>query len=222
MRNIRSGWQARSFVLPLLFALSLTACARHGAEAPAASSPPAFAKIIAVEDHRKFAEHPRDPSTPTLNDAADFGNQDRMARAVGRQRDLDGATGANIFLPANETVARLVRAAIEKALRDKGYTLVAEGSPHYGAASSLSVQITQFWIWQRPGMLAQPAEFRTAVVVTGDVLLEPSTTIESYATDDSADIGASRWRQIMDAGIGDLGKKLGERLKPPSGGSVSE
>jgi hypothetical protein len=225
MRHILSGWQARSVVLPLLFALSLTGCVRHGAEAPAASPPPAsptgvgaaFAKILAVEDNRKFEERPRDPSAPTLNDTADFGNQDRMARAVGRQRDPDGAAGANIFLPANETVARLVRAATEKALRDKGYTLVGEGSPHYGAASSLSVQITQFWIWQTPGELAKSAEFRAAVVVTGDALLEPSTSIESYAAEDSADVDASQWRQIMEAGIGDLGKRLGERLKSPTG-----
>jgi len=222
MRKVAGSGRALSLLLSLLVGLSLSACTRPSAEIPANAAPAepaapaakAFAKILAVEDSRKFEARPQDPSKPSLQDPAEISNEDLIARAVGRERRADGP-GANIFLPAGETVAGAVRAAIEKALRDRGYEVVGEGSPHYDAAATLSVEITQFWIWETQGTYGVSAEFRAAVVATGDVLTEPSTRLESYIADDSAMvIRASHWQPMMQAGIDDLGKKIVAQLKP--------
>ena len=217
----------RTLSLALVAVLSATGCGQRGAMPPAAPAPPAgapdaapsmgkaAAKILAIEDARKFEARPQDPSTPSMQNAADLDNKDRVAHTVGRQRSIYGGAGPNIFLPAGETVAGIVRATLEKALREKGYRIIEEGSPDYAGAATLSIEITQFWTWQTPRMLGKSAEFRTAVVVTGDALSEPSTRLEGYASDDSVGTNANHWRQIIQAGVDDLGKKIAMEIKPP-------
>ncbi len=109
---------------------------------PANATAHAFVKLT-VRDARHFEAAPRDPSVPSLKDSADIANPTITARAVARQRDHFGLANGDVALPADKTVAEMVQADAQKALQDKGYTVVDMAAPQYASARPLDIEIDE-------------------------------------------------------------------------------
>jgi hypothetical protein len=95
----------RTFLWPAVLVLLLSACAagRSTVEItpPSAVNPDgtAYAKIVSVEDLRKFEARPDDAGTPSLQNASDITDPSITARAVARKRGGFGMALGDIVLP---------------------------------------------------------------------------------------------------------------------------
>ncbi|MGE5714119.1 MAG: hypothetical protein ACM32F_09610, partial [Betaproteobacteria bacterium] len=117
-------------------------------QAPAAQAPAVaakgFAKITEVRDIRRFEAAPKDPSTPSLENAQELKNTAITSRAIARKRGGYGMAFANVLLPEGRTVELVVREAVVKALNEQGYQVVDARSPQYEKALPMQVDIDQF------------------------------------------------------------------------------
>jgi hypothetical protein len=218
MRTIRH-WGV--FLWPALLALLMSGCAvgRSTVEI----TPPtainsvggAYAKIVAVDDLRKFEASPGDPRIPSLENASEITDPSITARAVARKRGGFGKAFGDVVLPPGQSVAGLVRAAAGKALADKGYTVVGVDSPNYATAAPLSVDIVQFWAWFSPGFASVHIDFEGALTLRGSGLLnrEP-TTVTSHMTYEGMAIFESDWTDLVRRGVADLSQRMEETIKP--------
>ena len=213
----------RPLAIPTLLAASLSACAlgRSVIEvvppASAASAGTAAVKVTEVRDLRRFTVNPRDPSEPSLGEAAEINDATITARAVGRKRGGFGAALGDVALPEGTTVAGLVRGAAQTALQDKGYRVVNESSPDYAAALPLALDIEQFWAWFTPGFVSVTASFKTRVVMKGDPLVGGApTTVDGAAFHSDIAVTEAVWTEVVQKGLADLTTKMRERIKTPS------
>jgi hypothetical protein len=215
----------RAFLWPALLAVLLSGCAlgRSTVEIapPSAVNPNsgAYAKIVSVEDLRKFEARPDDAGTPSLQNASDITDPAITTRAVARKRGGFGAALGDILLPPGQSVAALVRAAAGKALADKGYAVVEAGSPHYAAASSLNIEIVQFWSWFSPGFASVRIDFKGALTLHGSgVLGGDPATVTSHVTHEGMAIFESDWTELVQRGVEDLSQRIEEKVKPAVAG----
>ncbi|HJS31729.1 MAG TPA: flagellar biosynthesis protein [Alphaproteobacteria bacterium] len=225
MRTLISTLQRLAVSTILAVVLSACAIGRSVIEV----SPPASAtsggiaavkiavKITEVRDLRRFSINPRDPSQPSLGDAAEINDPKVTARAVGRKRGGFGAALGDVTVPEGTTVAGLVREAARTALQDKGYRIVGETSPDYAAALPLALDVEEFWAWFTPGFVSVTASFKTRVIMTGGPLVRSAR--------EAVDAGASRsviavteavWTDVIQTGLVDLVAKMRERIRDPS------
>jgi hypothetical protein len=118
----------------LVAALLMTGCAATRsvidvtvprAEVPAVQS---YVRITQVNDRRRFELNPRNPSVPSLENAAEINDPGIRARAIARKRGGFGNAMADILLPENRTVDQLVREAVTNALHQSGYQVVDDKS----------------------------------------------------------------------------------------------
>ncbi len=213
----------RPIAVPILIAVTLSACAlgRSVIEvtppASAASSGTAAVKITEVRDTRRFTINPRDPSEPSLGEAAEINDPKITARAVGRKRGGFGAALGDVALPEGTTVAGLVRGAAQTALQDKGYRIVNETSPDYAAALPLALDIDQFWAWFTPGFFSVTATFKARVVMKGDPLIGAApTTADGFASRSGLAVTEADWTDVVQKGLADLTARMSERIKAPA------
>ena len=98
--------------------------------------------ITKVTDMRKFETDPKNDDTPRLRESKDIGNRAVTSRAFGY-----GRLGADslYFVMTDQTVEGLVQTAVENALRDRGYSVVANNSPAAANAVPVEVEIRKFW-----------------------------------------------------------------------------
>jgi hypothetical protein len=222
MRSIR---HLGVFLWPAVLALLLSGCAvgRSTVEItpPSAINPVggAYAKIVDVDDLRKFEAAPGDPQTPSLENASEITDPGITARAVGRKRGGFGKALGDLVLPPGQSVAGLVRAAAGKALADKGYTVVEAGSPNYATAAPLSVDIVQFWAWFSPGFATVHIDFQGSLTLRGTRLLDREpTTVTSHVTHEGLAIFESDWTDLVQRGVADLSQRIEETVKPAVAG----
>jgi uncharacterized lipoprotein YajG len=209
----------RPALLALLLLLSGCAVGRSTVEItpPSAINPTggSYARIVSVEDLRKFEARPDDAGTPSLQNASEITDPSITARAVARKRGGFGAALGDILLPPGQSVAALVRAAARKALADKGYAVVDASSPHYIAAAPLNIDITQFWSWFSPGFASVRIDFKGTLTLHGAGLLgRDPTTVTSHVTHEGMAIFESDWRDLVQRGVEDLSQRIEERVKP--------
>jgi hypothetical protein len=204
----------------LLLAL-LTGCAigRSTLEItpPSAVNPDggAYARIISVDDLRKFVAKPDDAGTPSLQNASEITDPGITARAVARKRGGFGMALGDILLSSGQSVAGLIRAAARKAVADKGYAVVEVGSPHYGTAVPINVDIVQFWSWFSPGFASVRIDFKGTLTSHGAGLLERDpTTVTSHVTHEGQAIFESDWTDLVQRGVEDLSQRIEESVKP--------
>jgi uncharacterized lipoprotein YajG len=174
------------------------------------------AKIVGVTDKRVFEAAPRNPSTPSLQDAKDIGNPMITTRAFARKRGGFGAAFGDIVLPEGRTVAGLVRAATQKALQEKGYRVVEENSPDYARAVPVNVDIQEFWAWFSPGALTVTVECQATINMSGGAFVTASPPpIKGYASTSGLAATNSDFADVMTKALDDLVEKMKAQIKSP-------
>jgi hypothetical protein len=170
-------------------------------------------KIVQVTDGRKFEVSPRTQSIPSLNEE-EIKDSKITSRAIGRKRNGYGKAMGDFQLPEQRTVQDVVREAMTKALREKGYSVVEQGSASYQNALPLEADIGQLWTYMTPGMWSLTLEFETIVKIRGNVFpTSKEEQIRGYAQM-STQIGSeSNYVETMQNGIEDFIKNLKEKLK---------
>ena len=170
-------------------------------------------KIVQVADSRKFEVSPRTQSIPSLNEE-EIKDSKISSRAIGRKRNGYGKAMGDFQLPEQRTVQDVVREAMTKALREKGYSVVEQGSVAYQNALPLEADIGQLWTYMTPGMWSLTLEFETIVKIKGNVFpTSKEEQIRGYAQM-STQIGSeSNYVETMQNGIEDFIKNFKEKLK---------
>lgn len=214
----------RALALPTVLALALSACALGRSvinvtpPVGAATDGKAFAKIMEVRDIRTFEARPSDAGTPSLQNASEINDKSITSRAVARKRGGFGLALGDVVLPEGQTVSGLVRGAAQKALQEKGYTVVDETSPRYTTALPLSIDIAEFWSWFSPGAFSVRIDFKATLNMTGDSIVGPSDPpVTSHVSYETVAVFESTWTDLIQRGISDLSEKMKERIKSPSG-----
>ncbi|HEX7969061.1 MAG TPA: hypothetical protein VF502_12650 [Stellaceae bacterium] len=217
----RAVARCRAVALPVFLGLALSACVTGRSVidvqplAGGRGEDKAFAKITEVRDLRKFEPAPREPSLPSLGNAAEIGDPQVTARAIARKRSDLGTAFGDVVLPEGITVAGLVRSAAQKALQDAGYAVVDETSPYYAKALPLALDIDQFWAWSERGGYTIPLEFDSLVTMRGDALVgRDAPPVRGEATGGSAIVLPSSWHDLVERGLADLSDRMKERIKP--------
>lgn len=213
----------RRIAVLTILAMVLSACAlgrsviEVAPPASAVSAGSVAVKVTEVRDLRQFSVNPRDPSQPSLGDAAEINDPKVTARAVGRKRGGFGAALGDVALPEGTTVAGLVRNAMQTALQDKGYRVVNETSPDYTTALPLALDIEQFWAWFTPGFVSVTASFRTRVIMTGSPLVRSAReAIDAGANRSDIAVTEAVWTEVIQTGLADLVAKMKEKIRAPS------
>src|SRR5690348_16086689 len=220
--------RGRAMGVAILLGLMLAACATSRSvvdvQPPVsrAAAGSGVARIGEVRDLRKFEVEPRDPSVPSLGDAAEISDPHVTARALARKRNTYGKALGDVMLPEGSSVATLVRGAARKALQDAGYTVVDEKSPDYAKAPMLAVDIEQFWAWVTPGFSAITIDFNSQVVMKGDALVGANgASAEGIATYGGQMLFESDWTKTIADGLDDLTDKMRARVRAPGAAAVA-
>lgn len=219
------GWQwnfsARAAVC-LFTAALLTGCATSRSvldirvEPSKEATGKAAVKIVSVTDKRSFEAAPDTPSKPSLKNADEINKPEITARAIARKRNAWGQGLGDILLPEDRKVSQLVGEAVTRALNDKGYAVVAQGSAQYDQALPVSVDIEQFWAWMTPGAWTIGLEFEGRLLLQGKVFEGGSNTaVRGYFQENYGVATESRWTEAIQAGITDLINKLKEKIVAP-------
>lgn len=184
--------------------------------APSGAMTGAPAKIVVVSDNRVFEAAPREPSTPSLQDAKDISNPAITSRAFARKRGSYGGAFGDIVLPEGHTVADLVKVATQKALQEKGYRVVDASSPDFGNAVPVSVDIKELWAWFTPGLFTVTVECRATVNLGGGALAAaPPVTVTGYAKTSGMAATDSDYAQVLKQALDDLTTKMEAQIKSP-------
>jgi len=180
------------------------------------ASPSAYVTIVRVTDRRMFEASPRNPSTPSLEKPEDINNRAITARAIARKRGGYGNAMADILLPEGRTVELVVREAVTKALREKGYNVLEPASPEAAKALPLEVDIQQFWMWMTPGFFAITLEQRGIVTLNSVALVgSQAEVVQGYAKVSTIAATDEEWRKTITLGVNDLTENVKTKLRSP-------
>jgi hypothetical protein len=181
---------------------------------PSVTPTKAAVKITEVADKRHFEADPRSPTTPSVRDG-EIDNKALIARAVGRKRGGFGNAWGDVVLPEGKTVSGLIADVLSAALAEKGYAVVAKGSPQYDSALPLSAEVLKFWSWFSPGFLTISVTNESLVRLTGpwpvadaDREVSGQARVESHTA-----IVEDDWAEVLKKGTEDLKMKVEGVLK---------
>jgi uncharacterized lipoprotein YajG len=170
-------------------------------------------KIVQIIDSRKFEVSPKTQSVPSLNEE-EMKDSKITSRAVGRKRNSYGKAMGDFLLPEQRTVQDLVREAMTKALREKGYSVFEQNSANYQNVLPLEADIGQLWSYITPGFWSLSLEFETIVKIKGDVFpTSNEEQIRGYAQMSVQTGAESNWIETIQNGIDDFIKNFKEKLK---------
>ena len=155
---------------------------------------------------------------PSLKNPDEISDPDIKSRAIGRKRGGYGKAFGDILLPEGRTVAQVVREAVTRALTDKGYAVVTEGSSDFQKSVPVNVEVHQFWSWFSPWALpAASVEFVGVVTVKGEVLTVGNEgTVRGYSIVRVFAATDSQWQEVIQTGVEDLIEKMKAQLKNPA------
>lgn len=161
-------------------------------------------KITEVRDLRVFQIKPPQPSTPSLKND-EIGDKSITRRAIARKRNSYGMGLGDILLPPEKSVDRLVKSALENALRESGFAVVSEGEPGYESARALTADIEKFWSWLSPGFWKITLQFEAQIVLKGDWPVDEGKR-EIYSRSMASGMAATTglWEQVFNTGIAEL------------------
>jgi hypothetical protein len=213
----------RNFGMCALVLLTLSACAAGRStldiRVPEAQITDSkfLVKIVEVRDLRRFETNPSDPSQPSLGSVTEIQNAEITSRAIGRKRGGYGNAWGDLALPSTTNTQGIVRQAAMTALSRKGYRVVEEGSPDASRAIPLSIDINQFWAWIKPGFWELTLSLESDLTLKGNDLIRnsPTTVGGTYAKGTQTGL-ESTWKEVIEAGIGELIQKMDAAIKAPS------
>ena len=215
MRNV----SIKGFLLLSIVVLVLSGCATSRSTVDIKVSPgtnPANGKevkIVQITDGRKFEVAPKTQSIPSLNEE-EIKDSKITSRAIGRKRNTYGKAMGDFMLPEQRTVQDLVREAMTKALREKGYSVVEQSSAIDQNGLPLEADIGQLWTYITPGFWSLTLEFETIVRIKGNVFpTSNEEQIRGYAQMSVQTGAESNWIETIQNGIDDFIKNLKEKLK---------
>jgi len=170
-------------------------------------------KIMHVTDGRIFEATPRTQSIPSLNEE-EIKDVGITSRAIGRKRNTYGKALGDFLLPEQRTVQDLIREAMTKALREKGYSVVEQNSAAYEGALPLEADITQLWAYMTPGFWSLTLESEIKVTVKGEIFpVTREEKIRGYGRMSAQAAFESNYVEVVRAAIEDFVKNLKEKLK---------
>lgn len=214
-----SNVSIKGFLLLSIVALVLGGCATSRSIVDIKVSPgtnPANGKevkIVQITDGRKFEVAPKTQSIPSLNEE-EIKDSKITSRAIGRKRNTYGKAMGDFMLPEQRTVQDLVREAMTKALREKGYSVVEQSSASYQNGLPLEADIGQLWTYITPGFWSLTLEFETIVRIKGNVFpTSNEEQIRGYAQMSVQTGAESNWIETIQNGIDDFIKNFKEKLK---------
>lgn len=214
--------RSRKLLSIAVIALTLSGCAASqstfdlSVAQPKHSDTKAYVKLIQVTDQRRYEVNPRDPSIPSLGDAAHIENRAVTSRALARKRNGWGMALSDILLPEGRTVEQVVREAVTKALGDKGYAVAEPGDVNYATASPLKVDIQKFWSWMTPGFFTISLEFESTVSMQSDAILDlKQEMVRGYSHGNFFAATDGAWQETMQEGMTDLITKISAKLRKP-------
>ncbi len=200
----------------------MTGCAANRLEisigVPAADNPNTghYAKVLEVRDLRRFETNPSNPSRESLAEADQIDNPAITSRAIARKRNTFGQALGDVALVPGKTVSGVVAEAARKALRDKGYAVVETGSPNFGDALQLSIDVEHFWSWFRPGFWSLEMTAESDVVLQGEELLGAlPQTVHGGAVINVQSAFDSNWQEVGLKGLDDLVEEMKGKLRSP-------
>jgi hypothetical protein len=208
--------KAASTVCGILLLLAGCALGRATVEipqdrGPASATGPAVT-FVKVTDTRRFEAAPRDPSIPSLQDAADIHNPAITSRAIARKRGSYGAAFGDIVLPEGQTAAGLVENAIARGFTRAGYRVVANDTTETGVIP-IEVQVEELWAWFTPGFAAIAVECKVRAAVSA-----PSTpfadrgVVSTRVRDTGFAATESMWVAIVQKALDDISNQVHQRL----------
>jgi hypothetical protein len=169
-------------------------------------------KITRVTDSRVFELKPSSASIPSLKNG-EIDNKVITSRAIARKRNSFGKALGDILLPEGRTVETLVREALTRSFREKGFQVLEPGDTEYENAISIEADIYQFWSWITPGFWAMKLDFEARIRIKGDVgAFRSGQEVKTFTRLHTQAAGTKAWTNILNKGIDDLVKQVKETI----------
>jgi hypothetical protein len=181
---------------------------------PQPQSPRATVVITEVVDARTFGPTNPDRSQPQLITGGEH-DPSVTARSLGQFTTAGGAPFWDFLLPANRTVADLVREALESAFHEAGIAVVH--SPEDGAIP-ITAEIIHFWSWNT-GSWTFKFHFLADVNIMGQLSpFEAGETVQGTVMLQSAVAGSARgYVNTNTKGIQNFVENVRERIRDAEG-----
>lgn len=171
--------------------------------------------ITKVTDSRVFELQPGLPSVPSLKDGQ-IGNPEITSRAIARKRNAYGKALGDVLLPEGRTVEDVVRESLERALREKGYSVIGPRNSAASSAIPLEAEILQYWAWFTPGFWAASLEFEVILLIESPIFENTGDEgVRGYVKLSTQAATGGAWLNTINKGTDDLVAQIKDRLAEP-------
>ena len=170
-------------------------------------------KLVSVTDNRMFEFRPTTPDIPSLSED-EINNDSIKARAFARKRNSYGKALGDVVLPENQTVAGIMKPALENAFRAAGYRVLEPGDPAFEKAIPIDVKVVQFWSWIDWGFWELGLHNKAEVSISAsEGSLAEGITVFNETVGKHAAVFDGDWQKSAATGIKELTIKVTEELK---------
>lgn len=181
-------------------------------------------RIDKVEDARQFIQSERLTPEPSLkNGRIDDPTETRVAvgRTISRfgagRMDENGtifiAAGGNVYLDEDQTVSKVVRTAVSRALRLRNYIILRKEEAQAKPAPTLQVEIRKFWCRPTLGQMGViNLVFNAELHITGEMLPAEGIDVAIEHSRGSMKAGKDAYKTVIDEGLDLLVRKTAEQF----------
>jgi hypothetical protein len=167
------------------------------------------AAIGLITDDRTFANHPDDPSTPSVKGDVQALTPAARSTYIGRQRNTYGGAMGDIALPDGSTVQGKVGELLSEGLKRRGFELTNPAK----ADSLVTAGIQQFWSWSTPGFVVLTFEAHISCTVTVTRGTKRSTfVVKGYGKNHGQIAKDGNWKEAWDIAFTDFLANLDQQL----------
>jgi hypothetical protein len=166
-------------------------------------------KIVKISDLRKFEADPSAWSTPTVARSNEITDRAITVRTIGQ-----GPGKSDLILPEGKTVEMLVGDAVQKALREKGYSVVTDTSPSVTNTIPIEVEIKKFWLWFKPGIWLLTAYYEAEIDLKSPIVLNGNKETVTGRSDINSPLMVSGiFTGALESGLENLINNVKTKLK---------
>ena len=158
-------------------------------------------KIVKVTDLRNFKDgDSAELGTPTVARSNEVTDRAITLRTVGQAHGR-----SDIILPEGRTVEMLVGDAVQKALKERGYSVVSDAAPSVANAIPLEVEIKKFWLWFAPGFWVVTVYYEAEIGLKSPIVLNGKEETVTGHFDISSPLAVSgMYSGTAESGLDDL------------------